>query len=93
MYDQYPGLGYPTQDTVRMREAALYGTRLEARGGAPAQRPLSAEVAAFAMPATVETEQPAAVTPEMQLLPVGTAQGLGELVAAHAEMTLGGQEG
>lgn len=93
MYAEY-GLGTSTRETRRMMAEAMFGTRAERRAAQPADRPLSAMVADYAMPAAVEIDQVDGTgTPEMQLLPVGAAQGLGELVAANAEMTLGGQEG
>lgn len=95
MYEEY-GLGQPTAWSVRTREELLYGTAQERRGRIPVQRPLSADIAAHAAPAAhfMEEVPPADQAPGAEVMaPVGAAQGIGELVAAQAEMTLGGQEG
>lgn len=93
MYEEY-GLGQPTAWSVRTREELLRGTAQERRARVPAQRPLSAAIAAQAVPAAVEVAPTQAdEAPEMPQAPVGAAQGIGELVAARAEMVLGGREG
>lgn len=93
MYEEY-GLGQPTAWSVRTRDELLHGTAQERRARVPVQRPLSAAVAAHTMPAAVEVVPTQAdEATEMPPAPVGAAQGIGELVAARAEMVLGGQEG
>lgn len=89
MYAEY-GLGTSTPQTRRMAAEMMYGTRVERQAAAPADRPLSAMVAERAMPVAHAMDAEAA---DMSAVPVGAAQGLGELIAEHAEMTLGGQEG
>lgn len=84
------GLGIATPSTRRMLNEMLYGTRAAHRTGTPADRLLSATVADLALPVTVVIEP--THTPETNT-PMGSAAGIGRLVAQHAEMMLGGQEG
>lgn len=92
MYEGY-GLGQPSAWSVRTRDMLLYGTAQERRGRVPAQRPLSADIAALAMEQTLAADLALDAVPEMQL-PVGAAKGIGELVAARAaEAAYAGQEG
>jgi hypothetical protein len=73
-----------------MAAEMMFGARVERRAATAADRPLSAMVAEHVMPAAVEMDQ---VSEAEAAAPVGAVEGLGYLVAQHAEVVLGGQEG